>query len=346
MKVKVYATLLALWGLAGCGSATLSGAGGAGGQTAGGAGHPGAGAAGTGQGGAGGHSTGGAGVAGAPGAGGSSTGGSAAGTGGSTTATGGSGGAAGAAGSGGSGASVGGNSGSAGSGGSGGTCSAGLTSCSGVCVDLQSDPNNCGGCGSNGCANNSLGCSAGQCVCTANTPNGLEICFRPGQVRGTCWGGVCVLPAYFPGCNSAADCVPGGCTGPGGYCLGTVDVAGEVSCTDSDGAYVVCPTSQGCTDVISEPPVFCGDGNGGRGAITCDGPSDCPSNSDCCYNPGAGRNCAVQTQPGVIGSGCPSTGPGSQLPNACDPLNPTANCPAGKSCVSDFEGTEVRFTCE
>jgi hypothetical protein len=191
-----------------------------------------------------------------------------------------------------------------------------------------------------------MGCSAGQCVCTANTPNG-QFCMRPGQVRGTCWGGVCVLPAYFSGCNSAADCVPGGCTGPGGYCLGTVDVAGEVSCTANTGSYVVCPTSQGCSSGPTTGQVECGDGTGtGTGAVTCDGPSDCPANSDCCYSPAQGRTCRAQTQPGVIGSGCPSTGPGSQLPNACDPLNPTANCPAGKSCVSDLEGTEVSFTCE
>ena len=282
------------------------------------------------------------------------TGGSAAGaggssSGGSTGATGGSGGAAGASGSGGSGASLGGSGGNAGVGGSGVVCSAGLTSCSGACVDLQSDPNNCGGCGLNSCATNSMGCSAGQCVCTANTPNGQR-CQRPGLTQGTCWGGTCVLPAFFSGCNSAADCVPGGCTGPGGYCLGTVDVPGQVSCSDNTGSYVVCPTSQGCSPGPYAGQVQCGDGTAtGTGSATCDGPSDCPVNSDCCNYPATGRiimHCSVQTQPGVIGSGCPSAGPGFQLANACDPLNPTANCPAGKSCVSDFGGAEVTFICQ
>ena len=125
-------------------------------------------------------------------------------------------------------------------------CPANQVNCGGSCVNLQSDANNCGSCGST-CGTNGLGCSAGQCGCGSSSPNGI-FCILPGQTRGTCWKGTCVLPAYFPGCNSAADCVPGGCTGPGGYCLGTVDVAGQVSCSDNTGWYVVCPTSQGCTD--------------------------------------------------------------------------------------------------
>ena len=224
-------------------------------------------------------------------------------------------------------------------------CPVNYVNCGGSCVKVQSDANNCGACGAS-CANG-LGCSSGQCGCTASTPNGTR-CYRPGQTPGTCWGGTCVLPAFFSGCNSAADCVPGGCTGPGGYCLGTVDVAGEVSCTDKTGSYVVCPASQGCSPGPSTGQVECGDGTAtGTGGVTCDGPSDCPANSDCCYYPALGvMHCNAQTQPGVIGSGCPSAGPGSQLANACDPLNPNANCPAGKSCVSYFAGAEVTFSCE
>jgi hypothetical protein len=237
--------------------------------------------------------------------------------------------------------------------GSGGMCmcnDAALTLCNGACVNLQTNADNCGGCGNNSCSTNSMGCSAGQCVCTANTTNG-QFCWRPGQVRGTCWGGVCVLPAHFSGCNTAADCVPGGCTGPGGYCLGTVDVAGEVSCSDNTGAYVVCPAYQGCTDFLGarQPPfVDCGDGTGtGTGAVTCDGPSDCPANTDCCAYPGSGQSsqCTAQSQPGVIGSGCPSVGPGNQLPVLCDPLNPTTHCPTGKSCVPSV-GTQTFFICQ
>jgi hypothetical protein len=214
-------------------------------------------------------------------------------------------------------------------------CSGTLTSCNGACVDLQSDPNNCAGCGAT--CMSGLACSVGRCVCTAGSPNGIS-CVRPGQKQGTCWSGACVLPAYFAGCNTAADCVPGGCTGPGGYCLGTIDVAGEVSCTANNGSYVVCSTSQGCTRGSTQ--VSCGNGN-----VTCDGPNDCPGNTDCCNSPNGGSSCAAQTQPGVIGSGCPSVGPGAQLSNLCDPLNPTANCPAGKSCVTNV-GVLASFSCQ
>jgi len=211
-------------------------------------------------------------------------------------------------------------------------CPTNAVNCGGSCVNVQSDANNCGSCGYS-CGN--LGCSGGQCGCTASTPNGT-ICIRPGQTRGTCWAGACVLPGYFPGCNTAADCVPGGCTGAGGYCLGTVDVAGQVNCTDNDGEYIVCPTSQGCGDAQSGH-VFCGTTPG-----SCDGPSDCPPNSDCCGN----NICYAQTQSGVIGSGCPSMGPGFQLGVFCDPLNPTTTCPAGKTCTSTFSGAQVQFGCQ
>jgi hypothetical protein len=224
-------------------------------------------------------------------------------------------------------------------------CPVNYVSCSGSCVNVQSDANNCGGCGSS--CQNGLVCSAGQCGCGSSTPNGV-FCDLPGQTSGTCWKGACVLPAYFPGCDSASDCVPGGCTGPGGYCLGTVDVAGQVSCSDKTGWYVVCPTSQGCTANKGgriPPFAVCGDGNGGVGGVTCDGPSDCAAGSDCCNTP-SGATCIAQSQTGVIGSGCASLGPGNQLTTLCDPLNPTKNCAAGKSCMTIFGGVLASFDCE
>jgi hypothetical protein len=221
-------------------------------------------------------------------------------------------------------------------------CKTGLTSCNGTCVDLQTDLNNCGQC-FNSCGSG-LACSAGQCVCTANTPNG-RLCMRPGQVNGVCWGGACVLAGSFAGCSTAADCVPGGCTGPGGYCLGTVDVAGQVSCAANSGAYIVCSASQGCTSGTNRE-VFCGNGSGGTGDVTCDGPSDCAGDSDCCNYPSGGSMCTARTQPGVIGSGCPTLQPGVQLTNRCDPVNPTANCAAGKSCVASAGVLRASFLCQ
>jgi len=232
-------------------------------------------------------------------------------------------------------------------------CTAPNQVCNGACVNVQTDPRNCGACGADSCASKFMGCAAGQCVCSADTPNGLEICFRPGQVRGTCWGGACVLYAGGVGCNTAADCVPGGCSAPGGFCLGTIEVAGEVSCGDDVGSSVTCSASDGCTDfpTAREPPfTVCGNGTGtGGGAVTCDGPSDCPPNNDCCAEPG-GQHCLAQTQPGVIGSGCAAydTNPnGPQASVVCDPLNPITTCPPNKSCTIDANAAIVYgFHCQ
>jgi hypothetical protein len=335
---------------AGCGSATLVHDGGtdAGGNGMGGHGGQGGTAGGGGKVGTGGSAgatagTNGGGTSGAGGAGGK------VGTGGSAGATAGSNGGAGAGGGGTAGAGAGGKAANGSpcsdsqlcqsgncseDGGTGICCPANYANCGGSCVNLQSDANNCGTCRM-GCG--SLGCSSGQCGCTAATPNGT-ICIRPGQTRGTCWTGACVLPQYFPGCNTAADCVPGGCTGPGGYCLGTIDVAGQVSCTDNDGEYIACPTSQGCGD--SNGHVGCQTGSSGM--TYCDGPSDCGANGDCCSD----SICYARTQAGIVGSGCPSRGPGNQLGVFCDPLNPTTTCPAGKSCTASFSGAQVSFGCQ
>jgi len=223
-------------------------------------------------------------------------------------------------------------------------CAQGLTPCNGVCVDLQTDPKNCGACGENSCSTKSMGCSKGQCVCATDTPNGLEICNFPGQARGTCWNGACVLPALGVGCSSASDCVPGGCS-PTGYCLGTVELAGQVSCSDTNGPTARCPAAQGCTDVGGRAPPFavCGDGGTGAGAITCDGANDCPSNNDCCALVGT-QHCYPQSTAGVIGSGCAALNTNPNAPQAalvCDPLNPMTSCPGGKSCVAQVGSSLV-----
>jgi hypothetical protein len=218
--------------------------------------------------------------------------------------------------------------------------------CGSACVDLTSDPNNCGSCG-HACGN-SMGCAGSQCVCTASTPNGAN-CMRPGQVPGTCWSGACVLPTHYAGCTTAADCVPGGCVLPAGICLGTTSVPGQVSCSDYTPDYVVCAASVGCSFPVQRTHGdICGDGANGTGVIRCDGPNDCPANQDCCYHSDrvAMMECYPQTTPGVIGSGCPMLGPNAWAPNVCDPLNPTATCPQGKSCTPSVVRDWTLFLCE
>ena len=223
-------------------------------------------------------------------------------------------------------------------------CNAPYQLCNGACVNTQTDPKYCGGCAI-GCGDQ-LVCSAGICTCGGNTPNGA-LCSRPGQVRGSCWQGSCVLPALGKDCNTAADCVPGGCSAPGGFCLGTIEVSGEVSCSANDGATITCNVSDGCTSGFNSQ-VYCGD-NVSPGNITCDGPSDCPANSECCGSVN-GQHCLVQAQPGVVGSGCATfdTNPnGPQASVVCDPLNPITTCPPNTRCVPQFGGALViAFSCQ
>jgi hypothetical protein len=51
-------------------------------------------------------------------------------------------------------------------------CPAGLTSCSGSCVDTLTDPHSCGKCGDKCDTQNDFSCKSGKCSC----PEGLTNC--------------------------------------------------------------------------------------------------------------------------------------------------------------------------
>jgi hypothetical protein len=129
----------------------------------------------------------------------------------------------------------------------------------------------------------------------------------------------------------------------GGFCLGTVEVAGEVSCAGSQ-SDVTCSTSQGCTPGVN----VCGINQDGiSGGINCDGPSDCPANYDCCAGVGNYQMCQPQAPAGVVGSGCAAVDPnlnGPQASMVCDPLTPTS-CPTGKLCTAGPNGL-AGFACQ
>lgn len=75
----------------------------------------------------------------------------------------------------------------------GGTTCSGMT-CSGVCVDTQSDPQNCGGCGIP--CDSSSACSGGQCVpiTTSNEPP-----------IGVCAHSLCTTGSYLDeGCDDVS----------------------------------------------------------------------------------------------------------------------------------------------
>jgi hypothetical protein len=128
-----------------------------------------------------------------------------------------------------------------------GACAAVLTSCSGVCRDLTSDPANCGGCGRSCGAG--MACAAGSCVCTG----GLTSC-----------GGRCVNLqsdlANCGGCGVACgtSCTAGLCAGSTLTCSGsTYDVNGLTS----DGCEAVDDSVAGHTQATasSRPSQGCSD---------------------------------------------------------------------------------------
>jgi hypothetical protein len=98
--------------------------------------------------------------------------------------------------------------------------------------------------------------------------------------------------------------------------LGTIGVAGSVTCWASGGASATCPISVGCTGG------FCGTASS-PGRYMCDGPNDCTFQT-CCYG----------SDPGGPYTSCvPSCT--SATNTVCDPLSSTFLCPAGYHCPSN-----------
>jgi hypothetical protein len=177
-----------------------------------------------------------------------------------------------------------------------------------------------------------LNSTIGSCTTTQGVSSP---CTMAGGLAGVCVGGQCVLPAGA-NCTLDADC--GGAAGScfNNVCLGTVEDPQNVTCGTSGGAEVVCSRQNGCTYSTQRGgiSVACGTSSA-PGAITCDGPNDCPANSECCVGPGNFQSCVVQAHPGVVGSGCATVDPsqfGPQATVVCDPKNPINTCPTGTAC--------------
>jgi len=180
---------------------------------------------------------------------------------------------AGAGGAGTSGSGAGGNAGASGLGGAGmsgasgstSTCAAGLTNCSGSCVDTTTNAANCGACGV-ACEVGGL-CSASTCSCLAGlTPcaSGCEDLLSDGANCGACGlacptGQVCSAGTCATSCAlgltlCAPDCVdttvsPTHCGACGAACVtGQTCNAGSCQC---QGGQVTC--NGACTDTMVDP---------------------------------------------------------------------------------------------
>jgi hypothetical protein len=204
------------------------------------------------------------------------------------------------------------------------TCEAGLTDCGGVCVDLQSDMNNCGACGEV-CESGlvPVECRSGVCE-RANCPVGIEYCGIEDGCRDLTSDpehcGACANP-----CASGV-CSGGVCAADGGTCAeGQTDCGGicvDTCCNNSHcGACGnVCPSGTSCFEGICDCPsgLCCAEGE-----VICNG--TCVAT--CCDN----NNC------GACGNVC--TGGLTCFEGVCD--CPSGNCPPVKLPNTGRGGTDM-----
>lgn len=235
-----------------------------------------------------------------------------------------------------------------------GQCPGGLDSCGGVCVDVQTNADNCGSCG-HGCGSGQL-CSNGACQCQS----GFMAC------SGTCVN-IANDPAHCGSCSNA-------CTGSDvcdhGSCSSTCS-AGTTLCDrscaslSSDASNCgscghVCPAGQGCSNSQCGCPIgqtLCGStcidtntnaANCGTCGHTCGGTQICSSGACGC---GANQvvcsdqvTCAASIAqcPGATGSGgSGGAGGGAGGSGGTGSIRPVA-CAAGPNVIADFEdGTDT-----
>ncbi|MFO0653388.1 MAG: hypothetical protein U0326_44620 [Polyangiales bacterium] len=161
-------------------------------------------------------------------------------------------------------------------------CTTGLTMCPSdggfVCVDTNSDRNNCGGCGRTCCAGSAcfsgscpLGCAAGTtrcgCICTnlQNDTSNCGMCGNPCPAGAFCTAGMCVRPDAGTGCATVTE--P---PAPSGQC----DGRGRIACQnwasgmlDAGTAFATCVSTpagcmraDSCSDFADPSTCRCGAG--------------------------------------------------------------------------------------
>jgi hypothetical protein len=127
-------------------------------------------------------------------------------------------------------------------------CGGGLTDCAGVCVDLNTNTNNCGGCGLT-CIGGT--CSDGTCACPNDLSLSNGVCCPQGET-GT--GGICCQPG-LTGSNGVC-CAPG-LAGTNGICCPPGQTGCGIDCVDMNsdpdncgGCGRECPSGYTCGEGV------------------------------------------------------------------------------------------------
>lgn len=144
----------------------------------------------------------------------------------------------------------------------GACCNGNQTCCSGACVDLSSNNNNCGACG-NVCPGGDTCCS-GECANLSNDDNNCGSCGNVCPAGTSCVGGACVSNNNTS-CGNCGNITP--CSSDqSGTCYGFFTVDGGCNCFE---------------DIACD------------GAQTCSSNADCPPGSQCTTGTCCGENICV-----------------------------------------------------
>jgi len=134
---------------------------------------------------------------------------------------------------------------------------------------------------------------------------GYTYCLTPTTERQCTGDGIWVNTTCNDGCSSAS--------GWNQCRLGTIGIAGSVTCWASGGNSATCATSVGCNS-----DGFCGTASS-PGRYRCDGPNDCP-----------GQICCSGSDPGGPYTSCADSCAAGGI--VCDPLASSSPCTGGYSC--------------
>jgi hypothetical protein len=248
----------------------------------------------------------------------------------------------------GSGAAGSGGAGAGGKEGLGATCSSATACASGFCVDGVCCDAACDGvceqCGANG----ACGRAATDAACTpVSCPQSTACETYPSSLttnlcksRGTCKT-ASDCPAQFTAARTpCSGTAPNQmlCDGAGACKQPTVQCGAAASCPTMPGTCEITgtnftdpPTSTGCT---TDPGPACS-GSGYCVSIACDGTSDCPTGSVCCWYWAGSQQSTCTAAASCVGGAMYSAY------IMCEPAMANADCPSGKACTGDYSNNPI-----